>query len=209
MSDVLSPEEVDALLKGVSSGDVASGEGFGVPAGEVVALDLTDPNTFSRDQIPPLEFSNQVLARHLTASVRPLLNNVAEVTATEPRLLSYADYLAELAHPTFIHQTHVLPLDSDILFVLSTDLILNYVDFYYGGDGVHEDQEVLTRDFTVTERGVAGRLQQKAERFMTEAWSGAAALTFEGGVVETNPAFSNFFSPSDMLVASRFEVAMP
>ncbi len=208
MSEVLSPEEVDALLKGVSSGDVASGGGFGVPDSEVTELDLTNPDWVQRDEAPPLEFTNQVLGRKLANNIRPLLKNLADVAAEPARLCSYADYLAELERPTSIHQTHAQPLDADVLFVLNADLILNYVDFYYGGDGVHEDNEPLARDLTVTEMGVATRLQKKAERFMIEAWEPVAALSFETQSVETNPEFSNFFNPADVVSVSRFSVTL-
>jgi len=208
MSEVLSPEEVDALLKGVSSGDVASGGGFGVPDSEVTDLDLTNPDWVQRDEAPPLDFLNQVLGRKLANNIRPLLNNQAEVTVEPARVCSYADYLAELERPTSIHHTHSKPLDSDVLFVLNADLILNYVDFYYGGDGLHEDTEPLSRDFTVTELGVATRLQKKAERFMIESWEPVVALSFDSLGTESNPEFSNFFNPADAMSASRFSVSL-
>ena len=208
MSEVLSPEEVDALLKGVSSGNVASGGGFGVPSSEVTELDLTNPDWIQRDEAPPLEFLNQVLGRKLANNIRPLLKNLAEVSTEPARVCTYADYLAELERPTCIHHTHAKPLDTDVLFVLHADLILNYVDFYYGGDGLHEDTEPLTRDLTVTEMGVAARLQKKAERFLIEAWEPVAALSFETLGSETNPEFSNFFNPADVMSTSRFNVTL-
>lgn len=208
MSDVLSPEEVSALLAGVSSGDVASGRGFGVATGEVRELDLTNPDWINRDQVPPLDFINQVLARNLMASIRPLLKNQAEVQTEAPRLAGYADYLAELEHPTSIHHTSAKPLNSDVLFVLQPDLILNYVDFYYGGDGVHEDQEMLDRDFTVTELGVANRFQRKVARFMSDAWKPVVELSFEDLGWESNPEFSKFFNSAELMVVSRFNVTL-
>jgi flagellar motor switch protein FliM len=208
MSEVLSPEEVDALLKGVSSGDVDSGGGFGVPSSEVTELDLTKPDWVQRDEAPPLDFLNQVLGRKLATSIRPLLKNQAEVSADPARLCSYADYVAELELPTSIHQTHSKALDSDVLFVLHADLILNYVNYYYGGDGVNEDSEPLARDFTVTERRVASQLQKKAERFMIEAWEPVVSLTFESLGNESNPEFSNFFNPADAMSASRFNITL-
>lgn len=208
MSEVLSPEEVDALLKGVSSGDVEAGRGFGVADAEVRELDLTNPNWVQRDQVPPLDFLNQVLGRKLTTSIRPLLKNLAQVTVDAPRLCSYADYLAELSRPTSIHHTNVPSLDSDVLFVLHPDLILNYVDFYYGGDGPREDSEPLNRDFTVTEIGVATRFQKKAQQFMQEAWEPVVALSFEELGNESNPEFSNFFNPADVMTVSRFNVTL-
>lgn len=209
MSEILSPEEVDALLKGVSSGDVESGTGFGVPPGEARDVDLANPEWISRNQLPPLGFLNQLLARHLKGSIRPMLKNLAEVTAAEARLVSYADYLVTLTYPTRFHLTNVPELDSHVLFVLSADLILNYVDFYYGGVGVHESPEALTRDFTVTETGVATRLQQTATRHMALAWEQITPLSFEDLGTESNPEFSNFFNPADVLVLSRFEVSLP
>ncbi len=208
MSEVLSPEEVDALLKGVSSGDVESGGGFGMADAEVRALDLTNPEWMQHNQMPPLDFLNQVLGRKLANNIRPLLKNQAQVSVDAPRLCSYADYVAEISRPTSIHQTNVSALDSDVLFVLHPDLLLNYVDFYYGGEGPHEDNEPLNRDFTVTELGVAIRFQKKAQRFMAEAWEPVAALEFEEIGTETNPEFSNFFNPADVMTVSRFNVSL-
>lgn len=208
MSEVLSPEEVDALLKGVSSGDVASGGGFGVPESEVRDLDFGNLDWSRQNEAPPLEFLNQVLARKLANNIRPLLKNQAEVAAESTRLTPYADYLAELERPTSIHHTHAKALGSDVLFVLHADLILNYVDFYYGGDGLREDAEPLTRDFTVTELGVSSRIQQKVERFMIEAWEPIVALSFDSIGTESNPEFSNFFNPADVISASRFNVTL-
>lgn len=208
MSDILTPEEVDALLKGVSSGDVASNTGFGVPSGEVRELDLTNPDWFRKNQIPPLDFCNLVLARQLKAGLRPMLKNQAEVTAEPVRLESYADYIATLSQPTYIHPVTVAALETDVLFVQSPTLILNYVDFYYGGDGVREAQASLNRDFTVTELRVAGRLQQNAATFMRKAWEPVAELTFEDGTVETNPTFANLFNPADVMAISRYDIRL-
>ncbi len=208
MSEVLSPEEVDALLKGVSSGDVSAGGGFGVPESEVTELDLANPNSVRRNEAPPLDFLNQVLARKLANNIRPLFKNQGEVAAEPARLCSYADYLAELDRPTSIHHTHSKPLGSDVLFVLHADLILNYVDFYYGGDGLLDGAEPLSRDFTVTELGVSSRIQNKVERFMIEAWAPVVPLTFDSIGTESNPEFSNFFNPADVMSASRFTVSL-
>ncbi|MGE0623958.1 MAG: flagellar motor switch protein FliM [Pseudomonadales bacterium] len=208
MSDILTPEEVDALLKGVSSGDVASNTGFGVPSGEVRELDLTNPDWFRQHRVPPLDFCNQVLARQLKSSLRPMLKNQADATPEAPRLETWADYTAQLPQPTYLHPVSVAALETDVLFVLNADLILSYVDFYYGGDGVHESQETLSRDFTVTELRVAGRLQQNAAGFLRTAWAPVAELTFEDGSVETNPAFANFFNPADVMAVSRFNVSL-
>ena len=208
MSDILSPEEVDALLKGVSSGDVASGGGVGRTSGEVRELDLANPGWINRDEVPPLDFLNQVLARSLKGSIRPYLKNQANVHADSPRLTSYADYLAELQRPTSIHQANVGAFDSEVLFVMNADLILNYVDFYYGGDGLQETPQALDRDFTVTEAGVASRFQKVVARFMAEAWQPIAELAFEDIATESNPEFSNFFNPADVMAVSRFNVAL-
>ena len=208
MSDVLTPEEVDALLKGVSSGEVDAGTGFGNVSGEVRELDLTNPDWINRNQVPPLDFINQLMARHLLRSIRPLLKNQAEVKAEAPNLVSYADYIVTLERPSSIQLTAVPQFDSQMLFVLNSDLVLNYVDFYYGGDGVHEDHGNLTRDFTVTESGVADRLRTMAMTYMAEAWEAIAALEYEELKNESNPEFANFFNPADLMVVNRFNVGI-
>lgn len=194
------------MLQGVSSGDVDTNAGFGVPAGEVRDLDLSNPDWFNRNQLPSLDVVNQLFGRHLLGNLKPMLKGQVEVTSENVQPMSFADYSATLANPTSLHLTGVSQFDSQVLIVLSPELILNYVDFYYGGDGVHEDQDALTRDFTVTEKLVADRLHKTAAEFMTLAWESITTLEFEEVTTETNPEFSNFFDPAEVMVVSRFNV---
>ncbi len=205
MSDLLSPEELNALLDSVSSGTL-SDERYGIGVEGVSELDLANPDWFNRNQAPPLDFVNQMLERHLREFFTATLKKPLRVTPADPGLTSFADYMATLEKPTSIHLAHIDELDDNLIIVMSAQFVLNYVDFYYGGDGIGDTQE--PRNFTITELGVAEKLYEVISRTMVQSWETVTRLTFEHAAHETNPRFSHFFDAADVLVTSRFEFSL-
>ena len=101
--------------------------------------------------MPTMDYVNRLFARHFQSGIRGHLHELTEVSAAGSKLEKYSDYIASLERPTSLNLVKVPQFDNQILFVLNTDLILNYVDFYFGGDGMVKQRGELTRDFTDTE----------------------------------------------------------
>ena len=208
MSDVLSAEEVNALLKGVSSGEVDTSSAVSIAPEDVREFDLSAREWISCDRMPSVDFVNQLFARHFQIDMRSQLHDLSEVTAVETRLEKYDAYVLSLERPTSLNVINVPQFDRQILFVLNADLILNYVDFYFGGGGVIKQHNELTRDFTATEMGVSHRLLELAFKDLATAWKGITPLEFEYLSNESNPEFANFYSPSESMVISRFNIQL-
>lgn len=206
MSDILTPEEVDALLSGVAKGQIETSTGVG-PTTDVTEFDLTANEHITKDRMPAMDLINQVFARQFETSMRGLLRAAIEVKHGETTLQRYGDYLATLDFPTNLNLLRSDSMATQLLFVLDTKMVLNYVDMSFGGDG-HQGDEPVERDFTPTEVGVAARLVKRAMSDMADAWSDITNLGLESVRSETNPEFSNFFAPNEEMVVSRFDITL-
>lgn len=206
MKDVLTQEEVDALLRDVSNGNIETGKGPRFNPEDVKDFDLSAMESTGRDSKPDIEFVNEVFARYFQHSIRKLLNDQLDVTAGDTRLEKFADYIVAQSRPTSLNATTVPQLDGQVMFVLDSHLILNYVNLYFGG-GLSAPVE-LDRDFTATETGVARKLLGQACTNLAAAWQGIISMEFENMQTESNPKFSTAFSPTDVLVVSKFDIQM-
>ena len=75
MKDVLTQEEVDALLRDVSNGNIETGKGPRFNPEDVKDFDLSAMESAGHDNKPDIEFVNEVFARYFQHSIRKLLND--------------------------------------------------------------------------------------------------------------------------------------
>jgi flagellar motor switch protein FliM len=69
MSDLLSQEEIDALLNGVDGGTVETGGDEPPPPGTAVEYDFTQQDRIVRGRLPTLEMVNDRFARFFRTGV--------------------------------------------------------------------------------------------------------------------------------------------
>ena len=132
MSDVLSPDEVDALLEGVSKGEISKASASAAEL-EVTEYDLTATDHIVRSDLPSMELLNQGIARYLKSSFRRALRDGIDTRVGDITEVKFSDYIASLPEPTMIYLIQISTLNSRVLCVLSPELIRKYVDIYFGG----------------------------------------------------------------------------
>ena len=80
MSDLLSQDEIDALLDGVTGGAVATGEDAPPPQEAVRPYDFTQQDRIVRGRLPTLEMVNDRFARFFRLGVFNVLLKSCEVS---------------------------------------------------------------------------------------------------------------------------------
>ena len=204
--DVLSQDEIDALLHGVDSGDVESGEGTPV-AGEVRAFDLSSQDRIVRGRLPTLEMINERFARYLRLGMFNMLRRTAEISVVGVDMIKFQDYMRTLPLPTSLNVLSVPPLRGTSLLVLDARLVFAVVDSYFGGDG-SQVARIEGREFTPVETRIIERLRLLIYADLKEAWKPVMDIDFDFHSMEINPQFANIVSPSELVVISRFEVEL-
>jgi len=205
MSDkeVLSEEEVDALMDGVASGEV-SGE-TPLPAGEVIPFDLTGQDHIVRGQLPVLEKINANFIRLLEEGLEQMLQRTVEIEDDGLHTVRTGDYIHSLGLPVSLNFIEVSPLQGEALIVLDPAMVFAVVDIYFGGNGNYRNQ-MIGRDFTPTENRVIQLLLNQLLRDVAGAWETVLQISPRYIKSESDPQYSVLSGSREMLVISSFRM---
>ena len=204
MQDLLSQEEIDALLHGVDDGEVET-EPDGEP-GEARSYDLTSQDRIVRGRMPTLEMINERFARYTRISLFNLLRRSADVAVGGIQIQKFGEYVHTLYVPTSLNMVKLRPLRGTGLVILDAKLVFKLVDNFFGGDGRHA--KIEGREFTPTELRVVEMVLQQAFTDLKEAWKTIMPIEFEFVNSEVNPSMANIVSPSEVVVVSTFHVEL-
>ncbi|MEW8210116.1 MAG: flagellar motor switch protein FliM, partial [Candidatus Thiodiazotropha taylori] len=148
-NDLLSQEEIDALLHGVDSGDVAT-ESDVADEGGTVSYDFTSQDRIVRGRLPTLEMINERFARLFRTSLFNMLRRTADLSVSGIQMQKFSEFVHSLFVPTSLNMIKVPPLRGKGLFVFDPKLVFSVVDNYFGGSGRFHTK-IEGRDFTPTE----------------------------------------------------------
>ncbi|GAB2190754.1 flagellar motor switch protein FliM [Sessilibacter sp. MAH2] len=204
MQDLLSQDEIDALLHGVDDGDIEV-ENDNEP-GKARGYDLTSQDRIVRGRMPTLEMINERFARYTRISMFNLLRRTADVSVGGVQIIKFGEYVHTLYVPTSLNMVKFRPLRGTALIILDAKLVFKLVDNFFGGDGRHA--KIEGREFTPTELRVVQMVLQQAFTDLTEAWKAVMPLEFEFINSEVNPSMANIVSPSEVVVVSTFHVEL-
>ena len=206
MAEILSQDEIDALLDGVDSGDVDT-EAPPPSPGEVVSLDLASQDRIVRGRLPTLEMINERFARHFRVSLFNMLRRSPELAVVGVESLKFSEYMHKLYVPTNLNLVRVKPLRGTALIVFEPKLVFSVVDNFFGGEGRFRTK-IEGREFTPTEMRVVQLLLKAAFADLVEAWAPILEVEFEYLQSEVNPHLATIVSPTEVVVVSRFHVEL-
>ncbi|WP_275096503.1 flagellar motor switch protein FliM [Sedimenticola hydrogenitrophicus] len=203
-SDLLSQDEIDALLHGVDDGDINT-EADDLLDGEARSYDFASQDRIVRGRLPTLEMVNERFARYFRTSLFNMLRRSADISVSGVQMLKFSEFVHSLFVPTSLNLVKVAPLKGKGLFVLDPKLVFSVVDNFFGGSGRFHTK-IEGRDFTPTELRVVQMLLNLAFSDLHEAWKPVLPLKFECVGSEVNPQFANIVSPSEVVVVTSFHI---
>jgi flagellar motor switch protein FliM len=207
VNDLLSQEEIDALLHGVDSGDVETDSGAAGDEGGVANYDFTSQDRIVRGRMPTLEMINERFARHFRISLFNMLRRTAEIAVGGVQMLKFAEYVHSLYVPTSLNLVKVKPLRGTALFIIDPKLVFMVVDNFFGGDGRFH-AKIEGREFTPTEMRVINMMLESAFADMAKAWEPVLNVEFDPQGSEVNPHFANIVSPTEVVVVNSFHIEL-
>ncbi|GGY39699.1 flagellar motor switch protein FliM [Bacterioplanes sanyensis] len=204
MQDLLSQDEIDALLHGVDDGDIEPEDDIDETG--VKSYDLTSNDRIVRGRMPTLEMINERFARYMRISMFNFLRRSADVASGGVQIMKFGEYVHTLYVPTSLNLVKMRPLRGTALFIMDAKLVFKLVDNFFGGDGRHA--KIEGREFTPTEVRVVQIVLSQIFNDMIEAWAPVTKLEFEYVGSEVNPAMANIVSPSEVVVVNTFHVEL-
>ena len=125
MSEVLSQNEVDALLRGVNDGDVATETDQPEELSGVVSYDLSSQEKIIRGRVPTLDIINQMFARLFRNSLSTLLRKSADVSTISTDTVKFGEFLKSQPIPSSLHVFRMEPLRGHGLVVVESKLVFS------------------------------------------------------------------------------------
>lgn len=205
-SDLLSQDEIDALLNGVDSGAIETEEPPHDPT-VVRTYDFASQDRIVRGRLPTLEMINERFVRTWRIGLFNLLRRSAELSVRGIETIKFSEYLHSLYVPTNLNLIKFKPLRGVGLIVFEPKLVFTMVDNFFGGDGRYP-AKIEGREFTATEMRVIQLLLKQTFADLIDAWAPVMPVDFEYITSEVNPHFANIVSPREYVVVSRFHVEL-
>jgi len=207
-ADLLSQDEIDALLHGVDDGDVdTAGDDDEYSRGAARLYDFNSQERIVRGRMPTLEMVNERFARHFRIALFNFLRRAAEISVSGIQVQKFSEFIQGLFVPTNLNVIRMAPLRGRALIVMEPRLVFTAVDNFFGGGGQFYNK-VEGREFTPTEMRIIRLIIDMIFKDLAEAWKPVMDVEFEYINSEVNPQFANIVSPSEIVVISTIHVEL-
>jgi len=206
MSKILNQDEVDALLRGISGGEIETEEEIAADPSGIVTFDLANQDRIIRGRMPVLEIINDRFSRLCTSALANTMRKRVDVNPISIDMSKFGDFLRSLPVPTSINIFKIDPLRGNALLVVDTRLVFSLVENFFGGAG--SQPKIEGRDFTPIEQSIITKVVKIILANLEDAWRPVHEVSIELLRSEINPQFATIVPPSDVVVVISFEVEL-
>jgi flagellar motor switch protein FliM len=198
---ILTQEEIDALLSAMDRGDVDLKQ---TPAEtEASPYNLTSQSTMLRDQFSALEEVYDKFAALLQGSLSSRLQRAIAVEFASTEMVKYQQCLSAFTSPTSFIIFTMEPLIGSALLVIEPGLVFSIIDCMFGGAGKPLSR---VREFTQLEQRILHKLALEILGQLQKAWQIVQPVQISIRKTESKPEYVHLVSPHDTMVAIVFAV---
>jgi len=207
MSEVLTQEEVDNLLSGLSSGKVEAETDAGTDFVGVVPYDFVSQERVIRGRMPTFEVINERIAREMRESLSALLHSTLDVSVARIDTLKFSEFGRSLPVPTSLHVFRMNPLRGYAMLVFETQLVYNLIDIFFGGKATGRAR-IEGKEFTFIEDVMIRKVVAACLKNLEAAWTAVEKIKSVYVRSEVNPQFAAIVPPNDLVIVVKFEIEL-
>jgi flagellar motor switch protein FliM len=206
-TDILSQDEVDALLGGVDDGVVDTSPEDDESDGVVRSFDFNNQERIVRGRLPTLEMINERFVRYLRVSIFAMLRKTPEISVEGIQMTKFSEYIHTIFVPSSLSLFKMDPLHGTGVVMMDPKLVFILVDNFFGGDGsIHA--KIEGREFTHTELRVIEKVVHMCFDDLVKAWQPVMTVNYTYHNHEVNPHMANIVSPTEVIVVSSFHIEL-
>lgn len=206
MNKILSQDEVDSLLRGLTGGEVETETAVAGDDSGIISFDLANQDRIIRGRMPVLEIVNDRFARLASNQLANSMRKKVDVNPVSIDMSKFGDFMRSLPVPTSINIFKMDPLRGNAILVVDTRLVFALVENFFGGQGTQP--KIEGRDFTPIEQSVIERVVKLFLNAMEQAWTPVHDVSIELVRTEINPQFASIVPPSDVVIVVSMEAEL-
>ena len=195
MSEVLSQNEIDALLSALNSGEIDVQEiKEEKEERKVRDYNFKIPNKFAKDHTRTLQIMHENFSRLLQTYLSGYLRALVQVEVLSVDQLTYNEFTNSMPNPSVLGIVEFAPLTGSIIVEMTPTISFAMIERILGGAG-HAFERV--RGFTEIELSLLEKIIGQIINFFKDPWKNVIELRPRLKKIETNPQFAQILSPNE------------
>ncbi|AGZ82315.1 flagellar motor switch protein FliM [Campylobacter fetus] len=206
MADILSQEEIDALLQVVDEdGDavVADTTPHQEDQKQVVIYDFKRPNRVSKEQLRAIKGIHDKLARNLASQISSIMRSIVEIRLHSVDQMTYGEFLMSLPSPTSFNVFSIKPLDGNCVLEINPSIAFPMIDRLLGGNG---DGFESNRELTDIEINLLDAILRIMMQRLKESWSMITDMYPNVEAKESSPNVVQIVSQNEIVIMVVMEI---
>ncbi|EDM23987.1 flagellar motor switch protein FliM [Caminibacter mediatlanticus TB-2] len=209
MAEILSQEEIDALLEVVEEEDISPDELDNIPdileQRQVTLYDFKRPNRVSKEQLRSIRAIHDKMVRNLASDISSLMRSIVEIHLHSVDQMTYGEFLMSLPSPTSFNVFSLKPLDGKGVIELNPSIVFPMIDRLLGGPGLPFEN---TREFTDIELNLLDQILRTITQNMKEAWAPIMEMYPVIEAKESSPNVVQIVAQNEIVVMIVMEIVI-
>lgn len=214
MADVLSQNQIDALLNAVRSGE----KDLEKPAEESEEkkyrkYDFYSPKKFTKDRIKMLNSIFENYTRVINSRLNTMLRTNCEVAVESIEEQRYYEFSNALTEGDVLSVGHVTyggkESETPVLFYLSTSAAMSMMDRMMGSEGVVDENEASEYTYTDLELHLYEDMMKDLISVLGNSWESYISMVFTYGRTEVNPTLVQLIGIDEIVVIVDLKLQFP
>ena len=207
MNQILTQDEINALLRGLSDGDVETDTFDDAQQGALRKYDLASQERIIRGRMPTMELIHDRFTRSFRTALSKFLGRTCFINVGGIEIVKFGLFMKKLPLPSSLHIYRMPPLQGYALLVVSTPLVFGIIDSLFGGKGSGK-VKIEGREYTAIETRLIGKVVMMALEILKEAWAPIHPVDFVYVRSEFNPLAIAIVPPTDVVIIVTIEVEL-
>jgi len=204
MSEVLSQNEIDDLLKALNEGEIDAQDFNDDLSGKKIKdYDFARPSKFAKEHLKTLENIFDNYSRIISTYFSGNLRVPTTITVLNSEALTYHEFSNSLSNPVILSIIDFKPLNGSIILELSPNIGYTIIERVLGGNGSTMDK---MREFTEVEKALIERIVSQLLVMLVEPFEMVANINPKLEKIETNSQFAQIISPNEMVALITLNV---
>jgi flagellar motor switch protein FliM len=202
---ILNQDEIDALLKGVVTGEVETAPKEPQTPAAITAFNFSGHDRVVRGRMAALDIVHDRFIKLLTATFTRSLHRSVDIRLQATEIVKFGTLMDRLPLPSSLVIFKMDPLVGNGLWAMDASLVYLLTDYYFGGGGqTHVKPE--GREFTPIQLRIVRNIGALALQDLEKAWKGAHPVKTEILRVESNPEFAMVVTARELAVLATLQL---
>ncbi|MCX6135322.1 MAG: flagellar motor switch protein FliM [Ignavibacteriales bacterium] len=207
MPEILSQQEIDSLLAGISTGvvePVVPEETERKAVRDIITFDFRLPHRLSKNQLRTLQAVHEGFSETFGSYLISRLQTNLNVSVTSVDQIFYSEYVLSIGNPSCLYLFRIVESDALAVIELSPQLVLSIVSRLLGGS---LESEKDPRLITQIEQSIIKGIVLRALSDLQKAWKTVGSLTFQLERYESEGDFVQIAPMSEIVLLVSLELS--